>query len=164
MGIRREARQVALGVIRVDAVDLKSITDCSAIIGLYKVELFIQRSEKCQDSCYQSRQVKSQHLGQMCGANRRQMLNIHGVVGLKYDIHHDLCSWATAAVINWGFLAAASLQQINCKSLRRGDVCLSRSALFLQQRAMSWSWRLALLWSVIRHPASAGLDIPVSPN
>lgn len=71
MGICCEARQALTGVIWVDAVDLKSITDCSVITGLYKVELFILHSEKCQDSCYQSCQVKSQLLGQTCKANSK---------------------------------------------------------------------------------------------
>ncbi len=68
MGVHGKARQVCAGCIRVDVVDLKSVTDCSVITGLYKMELFIQHREKCQDSCYQSRQVESRFFGHMCRA------------------------------------------------------------------------------------------------
>lgn len=148
--------QVCAGV-RVDTVDLKSITDCSVIIGLYKLELFIQHSEKCQDSCYQSRQVKSQLFGPDVQGRSRQMLNIHGVVGLKYDIHHDLCSWLAVAKWWMRFFGSRITSQIICRSL-----CASGEGMFeqvgvyslLQEKEIRerWaeSWRPGLLRSTIR--------------
>lgn len=61
--------------------NLKSMTDCSGITGLYKVELFIQQTKNFRIRTTKAVKSNCNFWSRFARRNLGLMLNIHGVVG-----------------------------------------------------------------------------------
>lgn len=121
-------------IVMVDVVDLKSIIYGSVIAELHKDEIFILRSEKRQDSSYQSYQIKSCFFSQMCTAKQNKCWIFTAFLApnmtsiMIYDQSGlQLCD-------KWVFLGSCITSQISGKSLCASSKRMFEEIRFIQSR------------------------------